>query len=104
MKRQPTDCKESARNAEDQGSIPGLERPPGERNGNPLQYSCLENPTDGGAWQATVHGGAKSHSRVSNEHFFILCVQRKYNFCLRDIYIPKFTEALFTAAKTCITT
>ena len=49
-------------------STPESGRPPGERNGNPLQYSCLENPTDGGAWQATVHGGAKSHSRVSNTH------------------------------------
>ena len=38
------------------GSIPGLERSPGEGNGNPLQDSCLENPMDGGAWWATVHG------------------------------------------------
>ena len=42
------------------GSIPGSGRSPGEGNGNPLQYSCLENPTDGGAWWATVHGVAKS--------------------------------------------
>ena len=40
----------SACNAGDLGSIPGLGRAPGEGNGNPLQYSCLENPTDGGAW------------------------------------------------------
>ena len=40
----------------DAGSIPGLERSPGEGNGDPLQYSCLENSTDGGAWRATVHG------------------------------------------------
>ena len=40
----------------EQGSIPGLGRSPGEENGNPLQYSCLENPMDRGAWQATVHG------------------------------------------------
>ena len=39
----------------DSGSIPGSGRPPGEGNGNPLQYSCLENSMDGGAWQATVH-------------------------------------------------
>ena len=38
----------------------------GEGNGNPLQYSCLENPMDGGAWQATVHGVAKSRTRLSN--------------------------------------
>ena len=40
----------------DLGSIPGLGRSPGEGNGNSLQYSCLENPMDRGAWQATVHG------------------------------------------------
>ena len=38
------------------GSIPGLGKSPGEGNGNPLQYSCLENPMDRGSWQATVHG------------------------------------------------
>ena len=43
----------------DTGSTPGLVRSPGEGNGNPLQYSCLENPMDRGAWQATVHGVAK---------------------------------------------
>ena len=44
----------------DPGSIPGSGRFPGEGNGNLLQYSCLENAMDGGAWQATVHGVAKS--------------------------------------------
>ena len=48
--------KESTCNAGDPGSIPGSARSPGEGNGNPLQYSCLENPMDRGAWQATVHG------------------------------------------------
>ena len=48
--------KESACNAGDPGSIPGSGRSPGEGNGNPLRYSCLENPMDRGAWQATVHG------------------------------------------------
>ena len=43
-------------NAGDSGLIPGSERSPGEGNGNPLQYSCLENPMDRGAWRATVHG------------------------------------------------
>ena len=51
-----SDGKESACNAGDQGSIPGSGRSPGEGNGNPLQYSCLENPVGRGAWQATVHG------------------------------------------------
>ena len=58
--------KESACNAGDLGSIPGSERAPGERNGNPLQYSCLENPMDREAWQATVHGTAKSWTRLSD--------------------------------------
>ena len=48
--------KESTCNAGDPVSIPGWGRCPGEGNGNPLQYSCLENPMDIGAWQATVHG------------------------------------------------
>ena len=48
--------KESACNARNLGSIPGSGRSPGEGKGNPLQYSCLENPTDRGAWQTTVHG------------------------------------------------
>ena len=52
----PRSSKESACNAGDLGSIPGLGRSPGEGNGNPLQYSCLENPMDRGAWLATVHG------------------------------------------------
>ena len=46
----------------DEGLIPGLERSPGGGHGNPLQHSCLENPTDRGAWQATVHGVAKSQT------------------------------------------
>ena len=48
--------KESACNAGDPGSVPGSGRSPGEGNGNPLQYSCLENLKDRGAWWATVHG------------------------------------------------
>ena len=51
--------KASACNPQDQGLIPGLRRSPGEGNGNPLQYSCLENPMDRGAWRATVHGVAE---------------------------------------------
>ena len=52
--------KASAYKAGDPGSIPGSGRSSGEGNGNPLQYSCLENPLDGGAWQATVCGVAES--------------------------------------------
>ena len=48
----------------DAGSIPGLRRAPAEGNGSPLQYSCLENPMNRGAWGATVHGVAKSQTRL----------------------------------------
>ena len=57
-----SDGKESACNVGDLCSIPGLGRSPGEGNDNPLQYSCLENSMDRGAWQATVHGFAKSQT------------------------------------------
>ena len=60
------DGKASAYNAGYLGSIPGLGRSPGEGNGNPLQYSCLENPMDQGAWWATVHGVTKSWTRLSD--------------------------------------
>ena len=55
-----TDGEESAHNAGEPGLIPGSRRSPGERNGNPHQYSCLENPMDRGAWWATGHGVGKS--------------------------------------------
>ena len=54
----------------DSGSIPGLGRSPGEGNGNPLQYSCLENPMDRGGWSITVHGVAKSQTWPSSFTFF----------------------------------
>ena len=60
------DSKATAYNAGDLGSIPGSGRSPGEGNGNPFQYSCLENPMDQGAWWATVHGVAKSRTRLSD--------------------------------------
>ena len=50
----------------DPGSIPEWGRSPGEGNGNPLQYSCLENPMDGGAWEAAVGGVAKSLTPLSD--------------------------------------
>ena len=61
-----SEVKVSACNAGDLGLIPGSGRSPGEGNGNPLQYSCLENPMDGGVWWATVHGVAKSQTGLSN--------------------------------------
>ena len=61
-----SEVKVSACNAGDLGSIPGLGRSPGDGNGNPLQYSCLEDPMDRGAWWATVHLVAKSQTRLSD--------------------------------------
>ena len=61
--------KASAYNAGDPGSIPGYGRSPGERNGKPLQYSCLENPMDGGAWWPTVHGVSKSQTQLNDFTF-----------------------------------
>ena len=61
-----SDSKASACNAGDPGSIPGSGLSPGEGNGNPLQYSCLEKPMDRGAWWATIHGAAKSKTRLSD--------------------------------------
>ena len=63
--------KESACNVGDVGSIPESERSPGKGNGYPLQYSCLENSKDRGAWWATVHGVAESQIRLSDFHFHI---------------------------------
>ena len=61
-----SDGKESACNVGDLGSIPGSGRSSEEGNGNPLQYSCLENPMDREAWQGTVHGVAESWTRLSD--------------------------------------
>ena len=64
-----SEVKASACNAGDLGSIPELERSPGEGNGNPLQYSFLANPMDGGAWWATVPGVTKDQTRLSDFTF-----------------------------------
>ena len=65
-----SEVKASACNVGDLGSIPGLQRFPGEGNGNPPQYSCLENPVDGGAWWTTIHGVAKSRTRLNDRFHF----------------------------------
>ena len=61
-----SDDKASAHNGGDLGSISGSGRSPGEGNSNPLQYFCLESPMDGRAWWASVHGVAKSQTRLTN--------------------------------------
>ena len=66
-----SDGKESASEG-DMDSIPGSGTSPGEGNGNPLQYFCLENSMDRGAWQATVYGIAKSQTQLSDEHFHFI--------------------------------
>ena len=65
-----SDSKASACNAGDPGLIPGSGRSPGEGNDTPLQYSCLENPMDGGAWWATVHRVTKNWTQLSNFTLF----------------------------------
>ena len=59
-----SDHKESTCNVRDMDSLPGLGRPPGGGNGNPLRYSCLENPMDRGAWQATVQRVTESRAQL----------------------------------------
>ena len=75
-----SDGKESACNAGDSGLIPGSGRSPGEGNSNPLQYSCLENSMDRGAWGATVHGAAKSWTQLSNYHKATILQYKMKNF------------------------
>ena len=72
-----SEVKASARNAGDLGLIPGSGRSPGEGNGNPLQYSCLENSMNRGAWWATVHRVAKSRTRLSDLTDFPRCLNGK---------------------------
>ena len=61
-----SDGKESTCNAADLGLIPGFGRSPGDRNSNSLQYSCLKNSMDRGAWWVPVHGAANSQTRLNN--------------------------------------
>ena len=60
----------------DEDSIPGLGRSPGEGNGNPLQYSCLENIMDRGAWQATVHRVVKNQTRLKRLSVIFILILR----------------------------
>ena len=72
-----SDSKQFACNVGDMGLILVSGRSPGEGNGNPLQYSCLENSTDGGAWWATVRRVTKSWTQLNDEH---TCIQRKEGY------------------------
>ena len=77
-----SEVKASASNAGDPGSISGSGRSPGEGNGNPPQYSCLENPMDGEAWLATVHGVTKSQTRLSNFTYLLKAEEMSLNINL----------------------
>ena len=80
-----SESKESACNSGDPGSNPGWEISSGEGNGNLLQYSCLRNPMDRGAWQATVHGFAKSRSQLSTHtHTVIFNFLRNHHTIFRS--------------------
>ena len=92
-----SDSKESARNVEDPHSTPGSGRCPGEENGNPLQYSCLENSMDKGAWRATVHGDQKEsdtterltlslYDSCSFSPCFLFLWSWNFSHILRDVY------------------
>ena len=88
-----SEVKAFACNVGDLGSIPGSGRSSGEGNGNPLQYSCLENPMDGRAWWATVHRVAKSWTRLKRLHLhFISPIMKRTSLwvlvleCLVDIH------------------
>ena len=74
-----SDGKESACNAGDLRSTLGLGRSPGEGKGKPLQYSCLENSMDRGAWWATIHGVAKSRTRLSKFDSMTRNIPSDYN-------------------------
>ena len=84
-----TDGKEFACNAGDLNSIPGSGRSPEEWNGNPLQYSCLENSMDRGAWRATVHEVVKSWTRLSKQH-------THQPICLLEVRLSGFIHVLFS--------
>ena len=68
VKKKPTNLPANEGDVRDAGSIPGLGKCPGEEHGNPLQYSCLENPMDIGAWWATVHKVAKSQTSLKQPY------------------------------------
>ena len=86
------------------GLIPGLGRSPGEGNGYPLQYSCLENLIDRGAWRATVHGVAKSQTRLRTNTFTFTAISaRWFHLFLAHLpFLPCYSETL-PGPFTCLT-
>ena len=90
----------SACNAGDLGLIPGLGRSPGEGNGNPLQYSCLENPMDRGALWGTAHGVVKSRTQLSN-FAFTFTLTYKLHLCTFRVHQHSFIN---TALRSCFST
>ena len=96
--------KESACSVGDPGSNPGSGQSPGEGNGNPPQYSCLENSMDGGAWWATVHGVAKSQAALQPHSYLLFSVFPSFSsislaFLTPSLpfpaFLPVFTSLLF---------
>ena len=85
MSKEPT-C--NAGDAGDLGSILGLGRSPGEGNGNPLQYSFLENPMDAGTWQATVHRVTKSQTQLKQVSTCNTPILYSFNKCMPAYHVP----------------
>ena len=89
----------SAGDAGDLGLIPGSGRPPGGGNGNPLQYSCLENPMDRGSWGATVHGAKKSQTRLRDWAHHSMWLSLKF---FTGLFVFWHTFMLFLVSTSCL--
>ena len=89
-----SDGKESACIVGDLGSNPGLGRSPGEGNGNPLQYSCLESPVDSRAWLAAVHGVTKSWTRMSDCIFIFTFMHWRRKWQPSPVFLPGESQGL----------
>ena len=92
-----SDGKESDLNVGNPGLIPGLGKSPGEGNSNPVQYSCLGNPIDRGAWWSSAHGVAKRLTQLSNEHFHFLHIYLQIDL---DIHTYTYTQYDYLSSPT----